>query len=259
MKMPVIITSNILDLYSSKYVMQEVSKAKLKQYQQLHSKKFRQKYGLFIVEGVKSVNELDQSDWPVECILCTPSFFQEHSGAFNNDTFELDEVEFNKTSQLKNPQQVLAIAKLQSPETKKSNWTIALDNINDPGNLGTIIRTADWYGITEILCSKNCVDAFNPKVIQASMGSFLRIAVKEADLATELEGKTVFATLLDGQNIQEVNDSTGVILIGNEANGISQDLLKSIDYKAITIPRKGKAESLNAAIATAVCCERLVG
>ncbi len=237
-----------------------ISKAKVKQYQQLGSKKFRQKYGLFVVEGLKSVNELAKSDWMVECILCTSQFMEQHQQAITLDAQVISKEDFFKISGQKNPQEILAIAEIARPSQPASNWEIALDNINDPGNLGTIIRIADWYGITRIYCSKNSVDMFNSKTIQATMGSFLRVEVIEGDLEELLQGKSVYATLLDGENIRTIKKaSAGVILIGNEANGITQNLLKSLKPTAITIPRVGQAESLNAAIATAICCERLIG
>ncbi|MBT8326252.1 MAG: RNA methyltransferase, partial [Bacteroidia bacterium] len=146
------------------------------------------------------------------------------------------------------------------PTLAESNWEIALDTINDPGNLGTIIRIADWYGITKIYCSKNSVDMFNSKTIQASMGSFLRVELVEGNLDELLRNKEVYATLLEGANIRTMDKpQAGVILIGNEANGISKEVLDALNPVAVSIPRIGKAESLNAAIATAICCERLIG
>jgi TrmH family RNA methyltransferase len=236
------------------------SNSKLKQYQQLHSKKFRQKYGLFVVEGLKSVNEIANSNWQVETILCTKEFLAKHTEVLHFQYEIIEAPVFYKISTLKNPQEILAIAKIQQPQIVENDWSIALDGINDPGNLGTIIRIADWYGISTIYCSPNSVDVFNPKVIQATMGSFLRVLVIETDLVEALRNKTVFATLLNGENIRNLQNPTGgVILIGNEANGINGNLLKQVPHKAITIPRIGNAESLNAGIATAICCERLIG
>ena len=235
------------------------SKAKLKLYQQLNSKKFRQKYGLFVVEGLKSVNELTQSNWPVETILCTPAFLERY-GEQIDFTFDLiSSEEFAATSHLTNPQEILAIAKFHDTNATTSQWQIALDGINDPGNLGTIIRIADWYGINTIYCSENTVEFYNSKVIQSTMGSFLRVKVIEGNLSELLEGKDVFATLLNGESIRSIDKPTkGVILIGNEANGIEPTTLDAIKHTAITIPGSGNTESLNAAMATAICCERLV-
>jgi TrmH family RNA methyltransferase len=236
------------------------SKAKLKQYQQLQSKKFRQKYGLFVVEGLKSVNELAASDWPLETILCTPAFLERYGDKMEFEFDLISSEEFALTSHLANPQEVLAIAKIVERDTPASNWQIALDGINDPGNLGTIIRIADWYGINTIYCSSNTVDFYNSKVIQSSMGSFLRVNVIHGDLTELLADKEVYATLLDGENIRTLTKPAGgVLLIGNEANGIEKETLNSVKHTPITIPGNGNTESLNAAMATAICCERLIG
>ncbi|MDC0468169.1 RNA methyltransferase [Bacteroidia bacterium] len=142
----------------------------------------------------------------------------------------------------------------------ETSWQIALDGINNPGNLGTIIRIADWYGINTIYCSQNTVDLYNPKVIQSSMGSFLRVQLKHGDLTESLKHKDVYATLLNGENIRKLPTiNKGVLLIGNEANGISKSLTDKLDHTPITIPGNIQTESLNAAMATAICCERLLG
>jgi TrmH family RNA methyltransferase len=236
------------------------SKAKLKQYQQLQSKKFRQKYGLFVVEGLKSINELAASDWPLETILCTPSFLERYGDKMEFKFDLISSEEFAQTSHLANPQEVLAIAQIVERDTPVSDWQIALDGINDPGNLGTIIRIADWYGINTIYCSSNTVDFYNSKVIQSTMGSFLRVNVIYGDLTELLAGKDVYATLLDGENIRTIpKPKSGVLLIGNEANGIENETLETVKHTPITIPGNGNTESLNAAMAAAICCERLIG
>jgi TrmH family RNA methyltransferase len=236
------------------------SKAKLKQYQQLQSKKFRQKYGLFVVEGLKSVNELAASDWPLETILCTPAFLERYGDKMEFEFDLISSEEFALTSHLANPQEVLAIAQIIERDTPVSNWQIALDGINDPGNLGTIIRIADWYGINTIYCSSNTVEFYNSKVIQSTMGSFLRVNVIHGNLTELLADKDVYATLLDGENIRTLpKPQSGVLLIGNEANGIEKDTLETVQHTPITIPGNGNTESLNAAMATAICCERLMG
>ena len=236
-----------------------ISKAKLKKYQQLGSKKFRQKYGLFVVEGLKSVNELIKSDWSVQFILCTPSFNELCASEIDYHFEVIHEADFLKISSQKKPQGILAIVEQKELDEKKSSWQIALDGINDPGNLGTIIRIADWYGIHTIYMSDSTVDLYNPKTIQSSMGSFLRVKPIHGDLSILLKNKNVYAACMEGENIRTLNKPKGgVILIGNEANGISLTLHKDLNFTQITIPRSGKAESLNAAIATAICCERLL-
>ena len=235
-----------------------LSKAKLKQYQQLSSKKFRQKYGLFIVEGLKSVQELLRSDLRVETILCTEDYDLEEI-AYENHVETVADPDFKSLSQLEHPQGILAVVHIPKPKQVHGDWQIALDRITDPGNLGTIMRIADWYGITSIYAEKGTVDAYNPKVIQASMGSFIRVQIVHADLQSTLNGKTVFATVLNGQNIRNIPyQKNGVILIGNESQGIDPELLEKLSHTPVTIPGSGNAESLNAAIATAICCDRLI-
>ena len=213
-----------------------------------------------MVEGIKSVDELTTSEWPVECILCTAAFAASSNTPLPDGCEVIETPEFDRIASTKNPQGILAVAKIQTPKRSASPWTLALDGINDPGNLGTIIRIADWYGIARIVCSESTVDLFNPKVIQSTMGSFLRVAVEYLDLQKELEGKKVYATLLEGVNIRSIDQpEPGIILIGGEANGITPELLQGIESTAITIPGSGTTESLNAAIATAICCERLTG
>lgn len=235
------------------------SRAKIKQYQQLKSKKFRQKYGLFVVEGLKSINELADSAWHTEIVVCTAHFYKEQADSFRHTLEVISDEDFRLISNHKNPQGVLAIARYNEVVSTPTPWQIALDGINDPGNLGTIIRIADWYGINTIYASQDCVDVYNSKTIQSTMGSFLRVKVIEGDLAALLAEKHVYATLLNGQNIRAMDaPKTGVLLIGNEANGIRPELLAKLSHTSITIPGGGHTESLNAAMAAAICCERLV-
>lgn len=236
-----------------------LTKANLKKYQQLRLKKFRQKYGLFVVEGLKSVKELLNSDWPIETVICNDSFDLSSLNPTETKINRIEDNDFNKVSQLSNSQGILAIAKIKSRDLDPTSWSLALDGINDPGNLGTIIRVADWYGINTIYCSENTVDLFNSKTISASMGSFLRTQIIKGNLSDLLKDKRVYATLLEGDNVREIQQKDGgIILIGNEANGISSDILNEVEHVAISIPGNSQTESLNAAIATAICCERLV-
>ena len=252
-------SDNILVLCSNR-IKSLLSKVKIKQYQQLQFKKFRQKYGLFVVEGLKSVNELIQSRWPIESIICSTSFEGKIESNDTIDLFLVKPKEFETISQQKNPQGILAIAQFHELNLTETPWQIALDNINNPGNLGTIIRIADWYGINTIYCSQDTVDLYNSKVIQSSMGSFLRVQLKYGNLTETLNQKEVYATMLDGKNIRTLpNIKSGVLLIGNEANGISESLTNSLTHIPITIPGNIQTESLNAAMATAICCERLMG
>lgn len=230
-----------------------LSKSKIKQIQSLNVKKYRQKYSQFTVEGAKSVKELLNSDLQVVEIFATDKWEDTHPMAVI-----VDEKELKTISNLSTPPTVIAWVKMPDYTLElsklKEKLTIALDNIQDPGNLGTIIRIADWYGIEHIICSPDSVDLYNPKVINATMGSFTRVKVFYADLA-EVFTETklpVYGTLLEGENIHQMAaPKEGIILIGNEGKGISKELLPLVT-KAVSIPRFGEAESLNAAIATAV-------
>jgi TrmH family RNA methyltransferase len=253
------VSDNILVLCSNS-IKSLLSKVKIKQYQQLQFKKFRQKYGLFLVEGLKSVNELIQTRWPIESIVCSTSFKGKIESNDSLDLFLVKPKEFETISLQKNPQGILAIAQFHKLNLKETPWQIALENINNPGNLGTIIRIADWYGINTIYCSQDTVDLYNSKVIQSSMGSFLRVQLKYGKLSETLNQKDIYATKLSGKNIRTLPKmDRGVLLIGNEANGISKPLSESLAQTPITIPGNIQTESLNAAMATAICCERLLG
>jgi len=165
-------------------------------------------------------------------------------------------------SALSAPNQVLGVFEILQPELKinrlKEKLVLALDDLRDPGNLGTVIRVADWFGINDILCSHNCVDVYNPKVVQSTMGSLARVAVYYCDLESVLQNLSpVYATVLNGKNVyaEKLSDK-GVILIGNESHGISAELLSKVTHaQAISIPNfSPKADSLNAAIATSIFC-----
>ena len=177
---------------------------------------------------------------------------------------EISVTELEKISTLKTPQEVLALVKMpQWPvlqyEHLKGKFSLVLDGIQDPGNLGTIIRIADWFGIENIICSDDTVDAYNPKVVQACTGSLARVKVHYARLNDFLPGVKlpVFGALLDGSNIYKTDfGSEGLLVVGNEGNGIRPEVQKLVG-KAVTIPRIGKAESLNVAIATALFCSEI--
>ncbi len=241
-----------------------LSKAKIKLIVQLKQKKYRELQNMFVVEGSRNVIDFLQSKMSLVEFFATNNWIE--SQDFNTNEFHTNELtlaELKKVTALSTPSEVLAIFKLPNTifneHIVKDNISIALDNISDPGNLGTIIRTADWFGINQIYCSNNTVDAFNPKVVQASMGSLARVKVIYTDLESILKNKPknlpVFGALLHGTSIKELEPQTnGVILIGSEAHGISKELLPFITQK-ITIPPFNKdssnsPESLNASIAT---------
>ena len=232
-----------------------ISKNQLKLITSLSQKKYRQKHQLFIAEGIKVVNELLNSSFEVEILFCADDF----KTAISEDKItRISEIELKKISTLKSPNKVLGIFKI--PEEKlleNSGLILALDAINDPGNLGTIIRLCDWFGISQLVCSKDTVDCYNQKVVQASMGSLTRISIHYIDLEDYLSGTNLptFIADMDGDNVYKtVLPKEGILILGNEANGVSKEVKKQIQRK-ISIPRFGKTqetESLNVATATAI-------
>jgi TrmH family RNA methyltransferase len=218
-----------------------------------------------MVEGYKSITEFIDSDYQVHTIYHTPDIAPKLLNLSRKINFqEISLNDLQKVSALKNPANAIAAVKIPqwgqlNHITLKNKFSLVLDGVQDPGNLGTIIRTADWFGITNIICSDDTVDAYNPKVVQATMGSLARVNISYTNLAGLISAAKlpVFGTLLNGDNIYSTNFGTeGLLILGNEGNGIRPDI-QSLVTKAITIPRVGKAESLNVAIATAICCSEL--
>jgi TrmH family RNA methyltransferase len=240
-----------------------LSKARIKLIQSLNLKKHRSELKLFVVEGKKQVTELLTSNYQINCIVATPSWADAFAQDIKNNT-ELIIVtaeELKKVSLLQTPQEVLAVVEMReiefTPQILNDQFTIVLDGIQDPGNLGTILRIADWYGIKNIVCSNDCVAILNPKTIQATMGSFARVNVFYTALDVLFENNTlpVFGALMDGESLYQTSISEqGILLIGNEGKGISNALIPCITHP-ITIPRIGEADSLNAGIATAIICD----
>lgn len=232
-----------------------LSKSQIKLIKSLSQKKFRNKHQLFVVEGIKGIQELLNSDYELVSLYTTNSEF----GVPDKSVDIIDEKELNKISFLKTPQRALAVFKIsekKKPEIK--DLTLVLDGVRDPGNLGTIIRLCDWFGIENLICSLDTVDCYNPKVVQASMGSLSRVRVFYNDLENFLNMNPripVFGTLLDGKNVySEKLPQKALIVMGNEANGISEEIKNLISQK-ITIPQFGKSretESLNVATATSI-------
>lgn len=228
-------------------------------------KKYRKKAQSFLVEGTKSVLELLNANFEVTHLVATESFLLENAKVVTKLKVPLQLVTENQLSSmsaLKNNQSALAVARCLPNRKLKINedeYGLALDRISDPGNLGTIIRTADWYGMKKVVCSEDCADFYNPKVIQACMGSFTRVQVYYTDLKEFLANyANVYAAALEGENVHKMAFEPGaVILIGNEARGISPDLYQLVTNK-VSIPRFGGAESLNAAMATAVICDNIL-
>lgn len=241
-----------------------LSQNKIKYLTALQSKKFRQKYDIFLAEGDKICLEIIKNDKiKIEEIFALPNWIEKNIESlkpFRDRLIEITEAELKKISCLTTPNQVLISAHIPIFEINKelinNDLSFYLDGIQDPGNMGTILRTADWFGVKNVFCSDTCVDIFNPKVIQASMGAFLRIQSQEIDLE-QLVSKDlpVYGAVLEGENIFETKLSNkGIIVIGSEGKGISDANLSFLTHK-IKIPAYGNgAESLNAAVATGIIC-----
>lgn len=241
-----------------------ISKNKIKYIRSLELKKNRNKEGKFVAEGFKVVDDLLALQ-PADLIVATGEWLQgKHFGA-ETEVIEVTNEELKKVSFLQHPQQVLAVFKQATSgdySINTSELSLALDGVQDPGNLGTIIRIADWFGITHIYCSQDTADVYNPKVVQATMGSIARVKVEYGDLLGLVESLPadvpVYGTLLDGDNIyQQKLENRGLIVMGNEGKGISPELEKKVNHKLL-IPNfpegRATADSLNVAIATAITC-----
>lgn len=234
--------------------MQSLSKNKIKWIRSLQLKKNRDELGLFIVEGEKMVHEaIENFSQQIDFLVVTKF----SSIKTDNVSFEVaiaTDEELKSISTLKNPNKSLVVLKLPARRRIETNFRIALDGIQDPGNLGTILRLADWFDVKEIICSKETVDVYNPKVVQASMGAIFRIKVTYCDLEDYLKKtkETIFGALLEGQNIYKKSvEPKGILVLGNEGNGISEKIIPFIT-EPITIPRFGQAESLNVSVATGI-------
>ena len=230
-----------------------LSKNHIKLITSLSQKKYRQKHQLFIVEGVKVVQEFLSSSYELEILFSTENDF-----SFTNKFIKVSDQELKKISGLKTPNKVLAIFKIPNQINPiMGGLILALDSINDPGNLGTIIRLCDWFGIEQLVCSNETVDCFNSKVVQASMGSLTRVAVSYLDLKKYLQNASVpiFVADMDGLDVYKTKlPDSAVLVLGNEANGISDEIKQLVTTK-ITIPRYGdfqETESLNVATASAI-------
>ncbi|TCD21779.1 RNA methyltransferase [Pedobacter psychrodurus] len=243
-----------------------LSKSQISFIKSLHQKKYRKEHGLFIVEGIKSIKEFFQSSYQIHTIFYNSEQYNLLPKLpANINLFEVKNAELDKISTLQTPQGFLALVHI--PKNKelalkalKNQFTLVLDGVQDPGNMGTIIRTADWFGFKNIICSADCVEVFNPKTVQATMGSLARINIYEADLPALLEQNTipVFGALLDGVSIYKTQwGAEGLVILGNEGKGISAEVIKKIN-KPVTIPRIGEAESLNVAVSAAIFCAELV-
>ncbi len=233
-----------------------ITRAEILDIKSLATKQGREELGAFIAEGEKLVGEILNSSLRIRRILQTKPTFAE------GEIISTKEME--RISQLKSANSVLAVVELPSFNLSavkpNKNLVLALDRVQNPGNLGTIIRLADWFGISDIVCSEDTADCFNPKVVQATMGAILRVRVHYTNLAEWLskQNSTIYGTFLEGENIYSAQlDKTGIIVMGNEGQGISTEVAETVSHKLLIPPYPADrcgSESLNVAIATAVIC-----
>ncbi|MCR5131989.1 MAG: RNA methyltransferase [Prevotella sp.] len=242
-----------------------ISKAKLKLVRSLEQKKYRKQEGLFVAEGPKVVGDLLQV-MPAQEVFATREWLEQHASVYPTLSItEINEEELHKLSFLQHPQQIVGIfpiRKTAAPTEWTGELSLALDGVQDPGNLGTIIRIADWFGIETIYCSVDTADVYNPKVVQATMGSIARVNIIYTSLAALIDslpaGTPICGTLLDGENIYEQPlPQQGLIIMGNEGKGISPEIASRVNRRLL-IPNypqnRATADSLNVAIATAITC-----
>ena len=247
-----------------------ISKADLKFIHSLSQKKHRQEAGVFVAEGTKLVEDLSRSRAKLKTIFAVPEWLAENALKFATTTElrEITEAELSRISELKSPNRVLALVRLPSPTLDLDNLemplVLGLDDIQDPGNLGTILRLCDWFGIEDVLATASTADCFNAKVVQAAMGSIARVNVHYSNdlsrIVRELKqrGKQIYATTLQGDSIYQTRlDRNALVLLGNEGHGLSDELL-CLCTRQLRIPNLSththKAESLNVAIAASIIC-----
>lgn len=228
-----------------------VSKSQIKLITSLAQKKYRQQHGLFVVEGLKGISEFLESNFNLHSLFALEGSFTEEKPT------EIAAAELKKISFLKTPQKALALFEIPEDLNKvESGFQLVLDDVRDPGNLGTLIRLCDWYGIKNLICSKETVDCFNPKVVQATMGSLTRVNLIYTDLPDYLAEQElpIYAAFMDSESVyKEKLPQDAILILGNEANGISDAVAEKIQHK-ISIPQFGQSttESLNVAIAGAI-------
>lgn len=243
-----------------------LSKSTLKQITSLEMKKYRKESGLFVAEGGKTVNDLIACGMVAEKVLATREWLDSHTLQSKQEVIEVTEEELKRASFLRAPQGILALFRQPSYkldyEAPTKRLCLALDNVQDPGNLGTIVRIADWFGIEEIYCSNGSADLYNPKCIQATMGAAGRVKVFYIDLpeflSTIKEKAPIYGTFLDGEDMYDKQlGANGIIVMGNEGNGISDECAKHVNER-LFIPNypagRETSESLNVSTATAIIC-----
>lgn len=236
-----------------------ITKNTIKQVASLRQQKFRKELGLFVVEGRKMVEELLRSDFEVVGLYATETFLNAYPSFADAET--VSEMQMEQMSGQDTPPGILAVVRIQEQSNVKtsSRLVLALDGIANPGNMGTLIRTAEWFGIHDVVCSTDCVELWNPKTVQATMGSLFRVKVWKTDLPAYLhkakaDGLAIYGALLEGENLFQMKEKAhGVIVIGSESHGIRAEVLPYITHP-ITIPRVDSSvtESLNAAVAGSI-------
>ena len=242
-----------------------VTKNELKRLRSLQQKKFRQEYRMFVVEGTKSVLELLESGWEVEGLYATVAWMEAHTDLNLPDLQIVSEKECEMASGLQTPPGIMACARFREPDGTDSTQSLPdklllLDGIRDCGNLGTIIRTADWFGFTHIICSEDTAELYNPKTIQASMGSFTRVRLNYTKLPEFIsslpEAFRIYGTFMEGQDLRGTEfPQHAAVVIGNEAHGISPEVEQMVtDRLSIVRVADHPVDSLNAAVATAILC-----
>jgi TrmH family RNA methyltransferase len=243
-------------------MMGNLSKSELKFIKSLQQKKYRDQHLLFPVEGVKMVGEAIKENASIKYCLfsCTTN---ELPYSLPDASYAVSEKELQQVSSQKNPNKIVAVCSYKN-ERSPLDYTkpvLALDSISDPGNLGTIIRLADWFGVEQVVCSQNSVDQYNPKVVQASMGSVFRVGLNYAELSEIItespESTMVFYADMQGENLHQINLPVNpIIILGSESHGVSSKI-KELSHHALSIPRSDQAESLNVAMATGIICSEL--
>lgn len=244
-----------------------MTKAQIRLFQSLSRQKYRKEHNAYLVEGDKNAKEWLQSEQAIRAIAVSQPWLEQHTALVARhpeaELIVAKDFELEKVTSLQHAQEVVLIAEMPAPAAyhgQEGEWYLYLDKIQDPGNMGTIIRTADWFGIRQIVCSPDCVDAFNPKVVQATMGSLLRIALTESEpeAFTGHNKLPLYVSSLEGQDLRGAGKlAPGVIVMGNESKGVSPLLEAAADRK-LRIPGLGAAESLNVAVATGILCATLI-
>ena len=253
------------EVCASSYDSGMLSKSQIGFIKSLHQKKYRKEHGLFIVEGLKTLMEFFSSKYQIQSIYYLPQYQSLLPKLPSNiKLFEVNNVELEKISTLQAPQGILALLAIPNndvtdPKQLDGGYSLVLDGIQDPGNMGTIIRTADWFGFKNIICSLNTVEVFNPKTVQATMGSLARVNICYTNLPGYLKdlNMPVYAAMLNGKSLYQVDwPQQGLVVLGNEGKGISEEVANVVS-SSITIPRVGAAESLNVSISAAIICAEI--